>query len=713
MCRSSISIRITPTTRSIFTGHISATITVTDYDGDTATGSAPIGDNIEFFDDGPSINVTKGSDANIVLETQDHDTIGAGVSDTAQSTGNFSGVFAIGSSSGGGDGAPAPSLTFALGAVDHTDSGLTQTGSTIYLYQLANGSVVGSTAGTEGDVSSANTVFSVTVDSGGIVTLTQFSQIDHPIADDPTATGSPFVDQTIHLADGAITLTASATITDNDGDHATDSETIGIGANIIFDDDGPSVTNVQGASSITFDETSVGDISGWPATSVTSAAAMITATTTSGADVPASTTYGLALSNGLTSESTTLQTAQGDHAITLVQIDSNTVQGQYQDGGTQVAFILDIGSDGKVTYTQNVPLEHSDDGNTAIAYDDTNSPLDLAGLVQATITVTDYDGDTASGSTEIGDQIHIFDDGPTAVAPDSITTTDEPHTTITASLDLPDDDVTDNFGADGPGKITFANITDGQDSGLTAGGATHHITYWLSDDGQTVEGRADSTNGIDGTPIFTVHIDQANSDWEYTQFADIDNGSGVAFNDLSGGVAGNPPFKLIASSTADNLEMLVTPINETTVNSDSDDIAAGSQFIEFGTGIRFDFGQFSLQNIGGNSNDDTFTIDQHSTINGFKFTIDQILERNGHRYRYRRGRRQRRRWSGRGDGRDPEHNVDGSNGDVIDDITTLKMYDTTGTLVKTFTGSGTYDMGTVSTADDVTVTFNADGTVHI
>ena len=45
------------------------------------------------------------------------------------------------------------------------------------------------------------------------------------------------------MADGLVTLTASASITDGDGDTAVDSETVGIGANLQFADDGPIATN--------------------------------------------------------------------------------------------------------------------------------------------------------------------------------------------------------------------------------------------------------------------------------------------------------------------------------------------------------------------------------------------------------------------------------------------------------------------------------------
>ena len=81
-----------------------------------------------------------------------------------------------------------------------------------------------------------------------------------------------------------------------------------------------------------------------------------------------------------------------------MQVDADTIEGQYEDGGTQVAFTIEIDGEGKLTYTQEVPLEHSDDGSTATAHNDTNSPIDFGGLISATITVTDTDGDSVSAS---------------------------------------------------------------------------------------------------------------------------------------------------------------------------------------------------------------------------------------------------------------------------------------------------------------------------
>src|SRR6185503_6470648 len=226
-------------------GVLNVTITATDFDGDTDTASVDLGSVIRFEDDGPTIDVTKGSDSTVLIQTQDHDTIGV-ATDTASSSANFGGVFGL-TSAGGSDGAATtPSLSYVLGVpgagASGVDSGLDQTGANIYLYVIG-GKVVGSTSATLAGVTAGNTVFDVAVSGTGVVTLTQYSQIDHPIAGDPTPTITPFADHIISMTDSLVTLTANASITDNDGDIATDSETVNIGANLQFADDGPIATN--------------------------------------------------------------------------------------------------------------------------------------------------------------------------------------------------------------------------------------------------------------------------------------------------------------------------------------------------------------------------------------------------------------------------------------------------------------------------------------
>src|SRR6266567_3152995 len=137
-------------------------------------------------------------------------------------------------------------LGYTLGVVTPgEDSTLTSHGASIFLYKI--GSVIeGSTSATQAGVTAANTIFSISVDGSGDVTLTQFAQIDHPILSDPTPTQAPFDDQLATLANNLVTLTASATITDFDGDTATSSATVDLGGNVKFADDGPTITVAKG-----------------------------------------------------------------------------------------------------------------------------------------------------------------------------------------------------------------------------------------------------------------------------------------------------------------------------------------------------------------------------------------------------------------------------------------------------------------------------------
>ena len=588
-------------------GLVNATITVTDYDGDTASGSAAIGGNIVFYDDGPSIDVVAGSDANVTLTTHDALTIGS-ASDSAQSTANFGGVFSIGSYSGGGDGAAStPTLAYALGTVDGTDSGLTQQGNTIYLYQLGDGSVVGSTSSTEAGVTAGNEVFSVTVNGSGQVTLTQFSEIDHPL---PGST-SNFDSQTVSLADGAITLTASSTITDNDGDTATDSQTVNIGANLNFADAGPTAQlSGNGAGTVTLDETrpegsdtsGAGAPSGDASATLDLSAAFVTGSSVNyGADGAGSVSYALQLTgtnvaSGLYAlDNTDTSTVDGDGygqggQIVLNQ-SGNTVTGSYN--GTDYFTITINPSTGVVTFAQLNNIWHPDAGSTAAAFDDTATlTTALASALQVTQTVTDYDGDSSSASVDLGQGVFaIQDDGPSAIVPDSIVTTDEAQGPIYAYLDA-DHTVVENFGTDGPGTITFANITNGSDSGLTSNG--QEIDYWLSSDGQTLSGRVGSTDGTDGTVVFTVHIDQSTSQYDFTQYDIVDNGSGVEFNNLTSTKAGNTDiYGIGANSTGSpDVDALLSSTHNganSTVNTDATSIGVQNQSFNPGDSLRIDF----------------------------------------------------------------------------------------------------------------------------
>src|SRR3990167_9301305 len=178
---------------------------------------------------------------------------------------------------------------------------------------------------------------------------------------------------------------------------------------------------------------------------------VITAALAYGADGTATsgaTTYGVELTGGGTNVASGLATAVGDFAITLVETSATTIVGRYTDGGGVVrdAFTVTINSNGTLTVTQLVALEHLQDGAVALH----NDALTLNGLISATVTIKDGDDDTATGKTEIGDQITFLDDGPTANA-DAKTVAEG----ATATGNVLTDNA-DSFGTDGPDATTPA-----------------------------------------------------------------------------------------------------------------------------------------------------------------------------------------------------------------------------------------------------------------
>ena len=297
----------------------------------------------------------------------------------------------------GADG--AGSTTYAL-AVANSASGLIDvaTGEAIVLSTDASGNVVGKTA--TGGV----TVFTISVSSSGVVTLDQVRAIKHSDASN--------ADDSVSLAANSITLTATAT--DKDGDTA--SQAINLGAGFVFKDDGPTVTASANTSvTVTLDETarnaaSTAGVFATPIT-VTSTVSVLNSTINYGADGAGSTVYSIKAVAG----DSGLKTAVGDYAISLVQTSGSVITGTYVDstGTTKTAFTITMGTDGKLTVSQFVALEHNTDGSTSAAYDDVLQLI--TGKITAQVAVTDRDGDVATTSAvDISSQIIFKDDGPSA-----------------------------------------------------------------------------------------------------------------------------------------------------------------------------------------------------------------------------------------------------------------------------------------------------------
>ncbi|GGB86266.1 hypothetical protein GCM10011494_00710 [Novosphingobium endophyticum] len=542
------------------TNLITLTATATDSDGDTASATANIGGAFTFLDDGPSIDATVTDGDTVMLVTQDADTIGAST-DSATSTANFGGAFTVASSSHGADGAGSIVWEYAL-EIENSVSNLSHEGAAINLYLIA-GKVVGSTAGDAASVNAGNTVFDIAVSGAtGVVTLNQYQEIDHALPGDNAA---PYDGQLATLAENLVNLVGKATITDGDGDEASDTVSLDLGGNIGFADDGPSVSGAELGSSVSVDETVAGDPAGFPISN-TSAAPMLIFTSEYGADDGGTTTYAIAIVGDGT---TSLQTAQGDMGITLLQTSGTVITGVY-DTDDKTAFTVTINADGTVTLVQNVPLEHLTDG--PVDPDDYNDALDLSGLIEATVTVTDDDGDSASDSAQIGGAITFHDDGPSAANDTDAVTEDGPlvanGNVITGAGSDGDPGGADSFGGDGAGAVTAVTGNAAGTVGGNTGGsygtlvlnANGGYSYTLDNANAAVQALA---SGETLTDTFTYTITDADGDADTATLtvtingandAPVVTGSTVAVSEegLPGGIADDAPLSPTDADTTDS-----------------------------------------------------------------------------------------------------------------------------------------------------------------
>ncbi|MDP3759708.1 MAG: DUF5801 repeats-in-toxin domain-containing protein, partial [Ramlibacter sp.] len=405
---------------------------------------------LAFQDDGPSVTVAATNESAVLLTTQDAQTDGDPTdTDTDVTTADFSSVFSK-TPAYGADGAGTTVMSYALSlyGADGDASGMSSGGASIKLYSVS-GVIVGSTAASAADITAGNTIFSIGVAaSTGVVTLTQYAAIDHPIASDPTPTATPFDDQLATLAANLVKLTGTAVTTDFDGDTATDNKVVDLGGNVRFADDGPSAGIALGTSEVIVDETAgnqdddvaasttfdkEGDgspvalsalfaITGaqtdtnLPQYAVSSGAVVASsAGSVGGADGLKSTVFSLAIVGGDGTDSL-LDTTDGKD-IKLFK-EGDLIVGRYDtangtvDGTDPAAFAIAIDQTGKVAVAQYVSLKHTTPGNGTTPAGSYDERIDLTGLVNGVVTVTDNDDDTASTSTAIGDKINFDDDGP-------------------------------------------------------------------------------------------------------------------------------------------------------------------------------------------------------------------------------------------------------------------------------------------------------------
>ncbi|MFM5168834.1 DUF5801 repeats-in-toxin domain-containing protein [Aeromonas veronii] len=332
-------------------GHVNLTLTVTDKDGDHASGGLDIGKVISFKDDGPSISA--GSAANDSLQVDERNL-------SLNASTSFASLF---TSSFGADG--AGTLVYSLNvSAAGADSGLndTATGQDILLY-LESGSVVGRVGGSSGSVA-----FTLSVNSSGEVTLDQERAIAHTPNSGPDQESSLLSANLVQLV---------GTITDKDGD--SQSASVDLGSAISFKDDGPSISAnaaVQldddalagGIAGGTGDDPNAVNISGTLGHSFGADGAGSVQWLTTGA--PAGFTYE-------TNPAGALLVKQG--ATTVLTVTLNSATGAY-------------------SVTQNSPIQHAN------ADQENNQAFTL------NYKVNDGDGDTATGTLAI----NVDDDTPVA-----------------------------------------------------------------------------------------------------------------------------------------------------------------------------------------------------------------------------------------------------------------------------------------------------------
>jgi T1SS-143 domain-containing protein len=451
---------------------LKASAVTTDSEGDhTVVASAllDMGGNVQFGDDGPGNPTVTLSGTDPIALTFDGGLAGGNFTGTdlagdtnaskTIATVSFASAFTFGNLNDfGADGPGASTKSYTLqlhaGFVEGSASGLTTAGGTaIRLYE--NGGVItGSTSATEGGISGANTVFTISVDSNGVVTLTQLQPVDQASHD--LYTGSYINDLAI-LANNLVDLKASVVTTDSEGDHTVvASALLDLGGNIEFGDDGPSIDiNLVGGVLLTIDETDgitananeTDPVGGNLGVATITAANLFTKTASPGADGAASTTYALSINGGNGTASGYLYSVTNE-SIVLVN-NAGVIEGHVATTGGALAFTISVNGSGDLTMTQYLAIEHSDPTNP----DETSSGM-TANTVLLTATLTDKDGDTAHDSIDVGSIVRIQDDAPLLVAAQNMNIQNSGDVAHTAIFSY-------NLGSDGvlPTNDVFKTVT--------------------------------------------------------------------------------------------------------------------------------------------------------------------------------------------------------------------------------------------------------------
>ncbi|WP_283195045.1 DUF5801 repeats-in-toxin domain-containing protein [Rhizobium sp. AN80A] len=559
-------------------GKISAVVSATDYDGDTATKSIDIGGQIQFRDDAPvlsgsSVSVTadEGDIFNVLSQgnspsdgtadgsSSDWSALGLGLAATV--SGSVAATVSFGA-----DGA-AKSGAFSF--TDNAAATLTALGLSSQGHQLSY-AVVGNTVigyvnvlGQGYNPLVDRPVLSFTLNSDGSFKYQQYDQLDHA-AGNGANTDLKAGNGTVSGIDFGAVIKA----TDGDGDSVTLTDKLVVK----ITDDVPTVSISLTGRIVTHDETAGRDSNSDDTTSrdvrlifstfengknitalgyAREAGAIVDYGSSIGADGQGK----VSLTLDITSSNSGLFTNDGK-AITL-SMSNGLVIGS--DSYGKAVFAISLDSDGRVSVAQYQAIKHPDGGNA-------NDLVSLAGKISAVVSATDYDGDTATKSIDIGGQIQFRDDAPVLSGSSVSVTADEGDIfNVLSQGNSPSDGTADgsssdlsvlglglaatvsgsiastvSFGADGAAKNGAFSLTDNAAATLTALGLSSQgsqLSYAVV--GNTVIGYVNVLGqGYDALfdrPVLSLTLN-ADGSFKFQQYDQLDHAAGNGANsDLKAG----------------------------------------------------------------------------------------------------------------------------------------------------------------------------------
>ncbi len=347
-------------------GSVKATLTVTDGDGDIASASADISGGVRFEDDGPTVHVIAkpafGLTADELPGNQADDVTGPltvfdNVTNKGDDPGEPGPTLAFATSSTGSlailpivssFGVDGPSATnsvvysLTLGGADGLPSGLKVTdGNTISLYSETDGTNSWIVGRVDGGTFAGKAAFAIAIDpTTGVVSIADYLSLFHANPNNPNDTDTL----------NSHTILANVTLTDGDGDTASNSADIS--GRIHIRDDGPTALSALVSVEVYEDGLPTGNPEGPPGsqpTVVTITSADLNSFVNIGADDPATFSYNSA-KNG------TLTGLFSDSSPISYQISGDTVSGVTADSRT--IFTIVDNHDGTYTFTLLGAVDH-------------------------------------------------------------------------------------------------------------------------------------------------------------------------------------------------------------------------------------------------------------------------------------------------------------------------------------------------------------------